>query len=192
MAVAEFTAQQIRRQWVRGHGLRDRVANDPARGGWLHAIGGADVYVSARARTGATRKDSIDAALQAGALQVVTGARGCTMLVPRADAALALALSVHLGGRKAARDRDKLGVTLPELEKLCIQVRSALEAGPATSMTLRKRLPEGAIRRFGDAGKKLGVSSSLPMALRHLESRGFLARCPHDPTRVRPAGGFES
>jgi hypothetical protein len=102
------------------------------------------------------------------------------MLVPRAEAGLALGLSVHLGGRQAARTREKLGLSDEDLAHLCTQIHAVLMAAPGTSAEVRKRLPEGAIRSFGAAGKKFGVSSSLPMALRYLESKGHVCGRPQE------------
>lgn len=177
----EMTLESARAQWVAGHGLLETRSGEEAisRAGWLHAIGGADIYVSALMRTDATDRLLLDGPIQRDALRVVPGARGCTMLVPQADAELAIALSTHLNASKQARERDKLGIADGEIAGLGTQILEALEAGPAHTAELRKRLPDGAARSLGDAGKKLGVSSTLPMALRQLEAEGRLARCPH-------------
>lgn len=182
----ELTRSEIQRLWTGGHGLRgDAAAAGDGDGlssaGWLHAIGGADVYVSGLARTRGGGRDVLDRAIEDGRLRVVPGARGCTLLVPHEDVPAALGLANHLESKKRVRDRAKLGVEDQELADLGAAVTSVLKGEPATTQALRTRLPSSAIRSLGDAGKKLGVSSTLPMALRQLESEGLIGR--------KPAGG---
>jgi hypothetical protein len=47
-----------------------------------------------------------------------------------------------------------------------------------TTQALRSALPEEALRSFGEAGKKVGISSPLPVALRELEFRAEIERHP--------------
>ena len=49
-----------------------------------------------------------------------------------------------------------------------------------TPQQLRKAMPDGSIRALGDAGKKLGMSSTLPTALRFAEAEGRVQRVPID------------
>lgn len=153
--IAEMTLEELRSLWVRGHGLHSADPSEATRAaGWLHAIGGADVYVSARARTGGADRTHLDEAIAADACRIVPGARGCTMLVPRAQAGLAIGLAVHLTRRKEARDREKMGVSEAEIATLSAQIAEALTDGPVTNQGLSKRLPDGSARSLGDAGKK--------------------------------------
>ena len=55
-------------------------------------------------------------------------------------------------------------------------VLKALRKGPLSTDALRKALPEGTVRSLGDKGKKVGISSTLPPALRHLEFEGKVER----------------
>jgi hypothetical protein len=51
-------------------------------------------------------------------------------------------------------------------------------AAPMTTAEIRKALPGGAVRSLGDAGKKAGLSSTLPPALRLLEFQDRVRRRP--------------
>jgi hypothetical protein len=65
------------------------------------------------------------------------------------------------------------------VEQLGKAVLETLAArGPLTTDALRKALPEGSVRSLGAAGKKVGISSPLPPALRRLELDGGVERVP--------------
>jgi len=55
-------------------------------------------------------------------------------------------------------------------------VVKALKPGPLSPDGLRKALPAGAVRSLGERGRKLGMSSPLPTALRYLEFEGKVER----------------
>ncbi len=63
-----------------------------------------------------------------------------------------------------------------EISALTHQVVAALETGAKSPDALRDALPESSVRRLGAAGKKLGHTTTLPTALRHLEWAGKLRR----------------
>ncbi len=145
-------------------------------GGWTRALGGVDPYLALRARIPDLRRADVDAATSEGALWVVPGVRNCIWLVPRAEVPLALAVSRAQSERRVTREYDKLGVTRAELDDLCEAVLAVLSAEPLDPNGLRDALPEGTWRSLGDAGKKIGHTTTLPMALRELEWQGRLRR----------------
>lgn len=53
---------------------------------------------------------------------------------------------------------------------------AGLLTSPSTTDALRRRLPAGAVRSLGERGKKVGVGSVLPVALRLLELSGRVER----------------
>lgn len=185
MTAISCTLSQARLAWSRGHGL-DARSTDPidqilARTGWVRTLGGIDAVLSLAARKQGLTRDQVDAELALdGAVKVVPAARNCIMLVPRADAPLAL----RLGGAgwlgRTRRDLAKLGHPEAEVHALGAAVRGVLaDAGGAMSTrALAMALPEGSIHRFGDPGKKVGMSTSLPTALRFLELDGHVERAP--------------
>ena len=100
------------------------------------------------------------------------------MLVPRSDVAPALALGAAAYRKRNDREMEKLGVKARELDRLAERVLAALAEGPMEPARLREMLPARAIRSLGDAGKKLGHATTLPVALRMLEARGAVRRSP--------------
>jgi Winged helix DNA-binding domain len=145
--------------------------------GFVRTLGGVDVYLALRARVPGLRRDDLDAAVAAGEAQVVPAVRGCMYLVPRRDVPLALRVAALLTRSRDEREHEKAGIRPGELEEIGAAVLQALgERGPLTTDALRRALPAGVVRSLGDAGKKLGISSPLPAALRRLEFAGRIER----------------
>jgi hypothetical protein len=105
-------------------------------------------------------------------------ARGCTYVVPAADYALALACARAQGDGEMAVART-LGVTDAEIDRLCDAVVAAL-AGDAREPDAIRAAVGGAARSLGEAGKKKGLSTTLPLALGRLQAAGRIRRVPAD------------
>jgi len=116
----------------------------------------------------------LDAAIAAGELRVHPAVRGCIYLVPAAAVPDLLALNAETWRSQTEKDLGKIGKTLKVVEALAPGVLAALTA-PMTTDALRKAV-KGEIPSFGDAGKKVGLSSPLPLALRLLEFAGQIER----------------
>ncbi|MFN0094802.1 MAG: DNA glycosylase AlkZ-like family protein [Dehalococcoidia bacterium] len=146
--------------------------------GWARTVGGVNPYLTFAARNGASRA-VIEAAVVAEEIHELPSARGCTYLLPKAHYALGLAVGWSFGVEKGeiAVARKHLGVTEAELEGLCEDVLRALESGPQDPAQLRATLGDR-VRSFGDAGKKRGITTSLPLALGLLQVRGEIRRIP--------------
>lgn len=174
------TLEQARAFWCAKQGLAPHLdaplIDIIERTGWVRTLGGVDVYLAVRARYPGLRRAELDAAVARGALRVLPAARGCIYLVPERDRALALGFAASMARPRTERDLDKAGVTWEEVEDLAAAVRAALKAGPMTTSEVRKALPGGSVRSLGAAGKKVGMSSPLPVALRELELDGHIER----------------
>jgi hypothetical protein len=144
--------------------------------GWLRTLGGVDVYLALRARVPGLRASDLDAAVTASELCVTPAVRGCIYLVPRQHLPLCLRLAETEWRRGADRDLQKTGVSWREVEDLAEAVYGALAAAPLSPEGLRKSLPKEAVRSLGEVGKKVGLSSPLPVALRWLEFAGRIER----------------
>lgn len=175
---ATLTLAQARAAWATFGGLGD-PSDDPSVGaaGWLRTLGGVDAYLGLRARATGVTKAAIDAAHDRGDLKITPAVRGCIYLCPRRDAGNALRFSGDLVARRTARDREKAGIDPAELPPLADAVVALLtEAGPLSTDKVRRSLPEGSIRSLGAPGKKVGISSTLPPALRDAEMDGRIER----------------
>lgn len=182
--VSTLSPAALRSAWCRHQRLGADLAPDARtvlqQMGWVRTLGGVDAYLALHARAPRLTVDGIHGALARRDIEVVPAARGCIYLVARDDAPLARALARDLGAKRTARDLDKAGATVDEVERVKAAILAELSTGPQTTAGLRKRLPEGVVRSLGAKGKKVGLSSTLPPALRQLEFDGRIHRTPID------------
>jgi hypothetical protein len=171
---------RARSLWWERQGLGDNsIAEDIARAigitGWLRTLGGADVYIAARARAPGMTRAQLDAAVVAGDLRVVPAVRGCIYLVPSRVVADLMALNAPTWRKNTEKDLAKANAKLSTVETVADAVLDVLTT-PLTPDAIRKALPKDSIPSFGEAGKKVGLSSPLPLALRLLEFDGRIER----------------
>ena len=170
----------LRTWWWQLQGLDGSLAGtSPAaaleRAGWARSVGGAGPYLSIFARTGSSRQ-TIDQAAASLQIHELPAARNCTYVVPAADFALALKVGQAFadGDMNVAR---KLGVTDREVEKLCAAVVASVGQAPLAPDEIREAVG-GAARSLGEAGKKKGMTTTLPLALGRLQAAGEIRRVP--------------
>lgn len=173
---------RARALWHRRQGLAEPIKNKApieeviASTGWPRTLGGADVYLAVRARVPGMRRRDLDEAVEQSRLQVVPAVRGCIYVVPRSEVPLVLSVAEELSSKRTAREHEKVGITEKELSSVAEAAVEALRKGPLSTDALRKALPAGVVRSLGEPGKKLGISSTLPAALRRLEFDGKVER----------------
>jgi hypothetical protein len=156
--------------------LRGRAPADVLeRAGWARSVGGAGPYLALFARAGTSRAEA-DAAVARLDIHELPSARGCTYVLPASDYALGLAVGRGFGGGEM-RTAAKLGVTEAEIDALCDAVLDALAAGPLDPDGIRAATGD-ASRSLGEAGKKKGLTTTLPLALGRLQTTGDIRRVP--------------
>jgi Winged helix DNA-binding domain len=153
------------------------VAEVVRRTGWIHTAGGTGPYLSLKARIPAiTRQQIDDLAYRKFEILELPCVRESTMLVPREDAAIALA-----AGRRAMRTRlKKLPIDAEEIDALGDRIIKTLGDGTRSADQLHNEIPPKLITDLGEAGKKLGFTSTLPIALRWLQAHGRVIRLGED------------
>jgi hypothetical protein len=171
---------KLRAWWSYRQGLDGRFAGkSPAAvleaTGWMRSVGGSGPYMGLFARCGATR-ETMDSAVAALEMHELPTARGCTYVLPKRDFALGLRAAQPFTGGELNVAR-KLGVTDAEIDKLCRAVLEALKKGPLDPDGLRAAVGP-ASRSLGEAGKKKGVTTTLPLALGKLQPEGEIRRVP--------------
>jgi hypothetical protein len=153
------------------HGIS--IADVVDKAGWIPSAGGTGPYLAIRARIpGATRQHVDDAVFERMEIIEIPAVRDTAFLVPRADAGIALAA----GRRSYAERLRKLPVDLTELSSLGKQILDTLGDNTRTTDQLRRDLPPNSIRDLGDAGKRLGITSTLTATLKLLQAEGNLLR----------------
>ncbi len=145
--------------------------------GFVRTLGGVDVYLALRARVPGMQRRQLDEAAARRRVAIIPAVRGCIYLVPRRYLSLCLRFADLRTRSRAEREHQKAGILPGELDALGQAVLDAIgDQGPLTTTALRSALPE--VRSLGEAGKKVGLSSPLPPALRQLEFSGLLERAP--------------
>jgi winged helix DNA-binding protein len=169
---------KLRAWWSHRQGLDASLKNKSAREilhstGWARSLGGVGPYLTIFARNGESR-ETTDEAVSKLEIHELPSARGCTYVVPREDFALALNASRAFSSTEL-KTVAKLGVAEREIDKLCDTVARALSSAALEPDELRKVLG-GAVRNLGEEGKKKGVTTTLPVALGLLQSKGVIRR----------------
>ena len=177
MDVAKLRAWYSHKQGLDGRLAGSTAAQVMEQTGWIRSLGSPTPYLALHARAGISRKaaDAAVAQLQIHELPVV---RGCMYVLPKSDFALGLAAGL-LAPDSELKTAAKLGVTEKEIAKLCDAVGKALEKDALDPEQIRQAVGAAA-RSLGEEGKKKGLSSTLPLALGQLQSRGEIRRVPVD------------
>lgn len=146
-----------------------------ARTGWARSVGGVNPYLTLFSRAGVSRSD-VDAAVADLEVHELPSARACTYVVPASQYAVALRASEAFAGAELATAL-KLGVPRAEIDRLQAAVLDAVADEPLDPRRLKAVLGD-AVRGLGDAGRKKGLSTTLPVALGLLQSAGEIRRVP--------------
>jgi Winged helix DNA-binding domain len=166
------------RQGLDGHLTGVPAAEVLARTGWARSVGGSAPYLTLFARAGTTREEA-EKALVAQEICELPSARGCTYVLPAADFAVGLTCGAGAAESELAAAVRHLDVLHAEVEELCDAVQRVLEEAdrPLDPRALRRVLGP-AVRGLGEAGKRRGTTSTLPLALGLLQARGRIRRIP--------------
>ncbi len=148
------------------------------RTGWARSVGGSAPYLGLFARARLDR-ETVDADVARLAIHELPSARGCTYVLPAVDFELGLTVGAGAPVGELAAAEKYLGVTQTEVEQLCVTVTDLLDsaAEPLTPAAL-KDAAGTAVRNLGEAGRKRGTTTTLPLALGLLQARGDVRRVP--------------
>ncbi|MEV4615189.1 crosslink repair DNA glycosylase YcaQ family protein [Kitasatospora sp. NPDC049258] len=174
---AKLRAWWAHRQWLDGAHQGASAGEVLAASGWARSVGGAAPYLGLFARAGLGRA-AVDAAVAALEVHELPSARGCTYLLPAVDFALGLAAGAGAPEADITSAAKHLGVTRDEVEKLCLAITDALSPDRPLDPPAIREAVGGAVRGLGEAGKKRGTSTTLPLALGLLQARGQIRRVP--------------
>jgi hypothetical protein len=171
---------KLRAWWSHRQGLDGSLlGKSPAeildRAGWSRSVGGVGPYLTLFSR-GRTTREEADAAVAKLQIHELPTARGCTYVLPASDFALGLTVGRDFSGGDM-KQALKLGVTEKEVDKLCDAVIMGLAKGPLDPDGIRETTGN-ASRSLGEAGKKKGLTTTLPLALGRLQAQGKLRRVP--------------
>jgi hypothetical protein len=138
--------------------------------GWIHTAGGTGVDLSLHARTSQRNLDDVFE---------LPAVRESMMLVHRDDVSLALA-----AGRRALFDRfRKVEVDTGDIDRTADRIAQLLGEETMSIDQIRGKVPS---RSLGEAGRQLGLTSTLVVALRVAQLNGLIVRAGENRYRRAP------
>jgi|GEM_PF-1883304 len=145
--------------------------------GWIYSPGCSTPYLTLWARTHSFKTEDLNRLVfdKRELVQVET-LRGCTMLAPRDQAAIALRVRTRTFTELTKQARPQMPITDAEMERLKSVIVRALEGGPKTSEQLQKTVPADLVRDFGPELKRLGFTNSLSLAINLLKEEGRILK----------------
>ena len=145
--------------------------------GWIYSPGCSTPYLSLWARLSSFKTEDLDKLVfdERKLVQLET-LRGCTMLVPRNQAAVALRIRPRTYTELAKQVRQQMPVTDAEMDKLKTKLIQELEGGTRTSSQLDAAVPRTLIKDFPPELKRIGFINSLSLALNLLKEEGRIIK----------------
>lgn len=176
-----MATDKLRAWWAHRQGLDGTLHGSPAaavleRTGWMRSVGGSAPYLGLFARARLDR-ETVDADVARLVIHELPSARGCTYVLPSADFELGLTVGAAAPAGELAAAEKYLGVTQAEIEQLCVIVTDLLDGEPLAPAAI-KEAAGSAVRNLGEAGRKRGTTTTLPLALGLLQARGDIRRVP--------------
>jgi len=176
-SIDHLNAWRMHRQWLdrpfTGRSLLDVVRST----GWLHSPGGSTPYLSLWARAARFRPSSLDRLVfRDRRLVQVETLRGCTMLVPREHAAVALRVRSRTFTALVRQAHSLIPLTEKELEALKWAVTERLASGEASYPEILEAVPASLVRPLPVGLKQLGLTGSLWLAISLLKEEGRILK----------------
>lgn len=141
--------------------------------GWIYSPGCSTPYLSLWARMSSFKTEDLNKLVFDGnKLVQLETLRGCTMLVPRDQAVVALRIRSRTFTELSKQARQQMPITEPEMERLKGVVLKALQSTPKTGEQLRQAVPGSLIKDFGPDLKRIGLTNSLSLGINLLREEG--------------------
>lgn len=145
--------------------------------GWIYSPGCSTPYLSLWARSSALKMADLDKLVfdDRKLVQLET-LRGCTMLVPRDQASVALRIRSRTFTELSKQARQQMPVNEADMEKLKTAILKAIQSSPKTSEQIQHAVPANLVRDFGVGLKRIGLTNSLALAINLLKEDGKLLK----------------
>jgi hypothetical protein len=145
--------------------------------GWIYSPGCSTPYLALWARMSSFKADDLNRIVfdEHKVVQLET-LRGCTMLVPRDQAAVALRIRTRTFTELSKQAKQQMPISEPDMEKLKNAILKAVEVGPKTPDQLQRSIPVTLVRDFGPSLKRIGLTNSLALAINLLKEEGKLLK----------------
>src|SRR5437867_4894356 len=145
--------------------------------GWVYSPGCSTPYLSLWARLSSFKAEDLNRLVfEERKLVQLETLRGCTMLVPRDQAAVALRIRTRTFTELSKQARQQMPVGEADMELLKVAILKALQTGAKTSEQLQLVVPSSLIQDFGQDLKRIGLTNSLSLAINLLKEEGKLIK----------------
>src|SRR5262245_36465237 len=145
--------------------------------GWIYSPGCSTPYLSLWARLASFKTEDLHKLVfDDQKLVPLETLRGCSMLVPRDQAAVALRIRPRTFTELSKQARQQMPVTDAEMEKLKTALLRALEGGSKTAEQLARAVPPTLIKDFSPDLKRIGFINSLSLAINLLKEEGRIIK----------------
>ena len=172
-SVNHLNAWRMHRQWLDRPFTGRSVVDLVKAVGWIYSPGCSTPYLSVRARMPRFRRSALDRLVfkERKLVQLET-LRGCTMLLPRSQAPIALKIRSRTFTELAKQARPLMPITDGEMERLKALVLIALGNGPLNHDEILDEVPSSLVRAFPDELRRIGMTGSLWLAINLLKEEG--------------------
>jgi hypothetical protein len=145
--------------------------------GWIYSPGCSTPYLSLWGRIPSIKSDDLNKLVfdDHKLIQLET-LRGCTMLVPRDQANLALRIRPRTFTELSKQARQQMPINEADMEKLKASILKALHASSKTMEQILHAVPANLVRDFGVDLKRIGLTNSLALAVNLLKEEGKLLK----------------
>ena len=172
-SVNHLNAWRMHRQWLdrpfTGRSIVDLVKSV----GWLYSPGCSTPYLSVWARMPRFRRSTLDRLVfKDRKLVQLETLRGCTMLLPRSQAPIALKIRSKTFTELAKQARPLMPITDGEMDRLKASVLIALGNGPLNHDEILDEVPSSLVRAFPAELRRIGLTGSLWLAINLLKENG--------------------
>src|SRR5215510_12383589 len=145
--------------------------------GWIYSPGCSTPYLSLWARLSSFKTDDLNKLVfdDQKLVQMET-LRGCTMLVPRDQAVVAMRVRSRTFTELAKQAKQYMPISEAEMEKLKGAVVKALHSNPRTMEQIQNAVPAELVRDFGPDLKRIGITNSLSLAVNLLKEESKILK----------------
>jgi hypothetical protein len=145
--------------------------------GWIYSPGCSTPYLSLWARISSFKAEDLNRLIfEDRKLVQLETLRGCTMLVPRDQASIALRIRTRTFTELSKQARQQMPISEDDMERLKSAILKAVQTGMKTNEQIQHLVPGNLVRDFGPDLKRIGLTNSLSLAINLLKEEGKLLK----------------
>jgi len=145
--------------------------------GWIYSPGCSTPYLACWARMSSFKAEDLNRVVfdNRQLVQLET-LRGCSMLVPKNQASIALRIRTKTFTELSKQARQQMPINEADMERVKTAILKALQHGPRTAEHIRTAMPAALVKDFGPDLKRIGLTNSLTLAINLLKEEGKLLK----------------